>query len=188
MLNLLEAFSLAFAACVSTNIDNVLLVLAVGKRSNARGSAAVFFAVLAAVVVLSLGLSRGADLLLPRSMGWLGLVPLGMGLFELRPGRGKESRQRSDLPLAGIAALLAANSFDTLIVQTILFTDSATPYDLVSLVGALTAALVMSAAAFVLISHRGIADRLMPAAARLRPLLLIVIGAMIMMDTGFDIQ
>jgi len=188
MLNYLEAFALAWVACASTNIDNTLLLLAAGGRSRAHGSAAVFFAVLAAVILLSLALSRGADLVLPRSMGWLGLIPLGMGLFELRPGRDTETKRRSELPLTGIAALLAANSFDTLIVQTILFTDSAGPYDLVSLAGALCAAALLSVSAYVLISHRGFAEKLMPMAARARPLLLIFIGAMIMMDTGFDIQ
>jgi cadmium resistance protein CadD (predicted permease) len=185
-----EAFALAFVGCAATNLDNLLLVLASARRTGARSAAMVFFGTLAAVIVLAMLISMGVDLVMPRFLAWIGLVPLSMGLYELWP------RAAAGEPEAGIgrsAALsllfpLAANSMDTLLVQTILFSDFSSRYHPAALAGAVGAAGLLAAAAIVILSRQGHAERWMSVAARVRPWLLIAVGVLIFMDTGFDTQ
>ena len=189
MLSHLQAFALAFTGCAATNVDNILLVLATGSRERAGRHSTVFFAVLGLFVLLAIGLSLGMDVAAPALLSWVGLVPMGMGLYELRPGHGHRSDDTvKATSLVAVAMLLTANSLDTLAVQTVLFSDAASAYHLAMLTGSLAAAALLATAAFVLLSHPGSANRLLPLATRARPWILIAVGLMIFMDTGFDIQ
>lgn len=189
MLNYLEAFGLALIGCTATNMDNILLVLATGDRVRAGRFAVTFFVVLILVILLSLALSRGADLVMPRFINWVGLVPFGLGLLEFRHQRIQASGASvATTSFLGAASVLAANSLDTLLVQTILFADTASPYDLAALGGSVTAAIALAALAFVLLTRPRLADWLIPAAARVRPWILMAVGLLIFLDTGFDTQ
>ena len=113
-----------------------------------------------------------------------------MGIYELTPWpRGPEGDASSAGSAASVISLalpLAANSMDTLIVQTVLFSDFASQYHLSALVGAFATALALTTLTFAIISRPAVASRVLPLAARFRPWLLIVVGALILMDTGFD--
>jgi len=172
MLNHAEAFLLAFAGCAATNIDNLMLVLASGVAAGARRATLVFLVTLVLVVVLALLISMGVDLVMPRFIAWVGLVPMSMGLYALWPRRSAEaaSGMQSGLSVMSLALPLAANSLDTLLVQTILFSDLASAYHPAALAGAAGAA------------------GLLALAGHARPWILIAVGALIFMDTGFDTQ
>lgn len=188
MLIYAEAFALAFMGCAATNIDNVLLVLSSGSPHKARQNALVFVVILELYILLALILSYGVDLSLPGFITWLGLIPLTLGVYELRPRRKTDSNNSNPgaIPLAALAITLAINSIDTLIVQVVLFSDFATQYHPVALAGASVAAMAMSFAIFVLLTRPVIARRILPMAAKLRPWILIAVGIFILMDTGFD--
>ncbi len=190
MLLYAEAFALTFLGCVATNIDNILLVLSSGSQQKARQSALVFVVILEVYILLALLVSYGVDLTIPRSIVWLGLIPFTIGVYELRPWRksNKDSSNPAVLPLAGLAITLAINSLDTLIVQMVLFSDFATQYHLVALAGASAAAMALALTAFVLLTRPASAKRLLPIASKARPWILIAVGLLIMMDTGFDTQ
>ena len=185
-----EAFGLAFLGCAATNLDNILLVLASADRTGAGRGAFAFFATLTAVILLAMAISMGVDLVMPRFIAWIGLVPLSMGVYELRPSRAADGPQagRAGASTFSLVLPLAANSLDTLLVQTILFSDLASPYHLAALAGALGAAAVLTAAAVVILSRRGRAKKMLKLASRARPWILIVVGVLIFMDTGFDTQ
>jgi hypothetical protein len=185
-----EAFALAFAGCAATNLDNIMLVLASGRSAGARRAALTFLVTLVSVIVLAMLLSLGVDLVMPRFFAWVGLVPLGMGLYELWPHRSVEPSLTGvgKLSIMSLALPLAANSLDTLLVQTILFSDLAAGYHPAALSGATAAAVLLAMAAFVILSRHSRVDRLLALAGRLRPWILIAVGALIFMDTGFDTQ
>jgi cadmium resistance protein CadD (predicted permease) len=185
-----EAFGLAFIGCAATNLDNILLVLASADRTGAGRGAFAFFATLTAVILLALAISMGVDLVMPRFLAWIGLVPFSMGLYELWPHRSAEGPETrpGGASTFSLVLPLAANSFDTLLVQTILFSDLASPYHLTALAGAVGAAAVLTAAAVVVLSRQGRAKKMLTLASRARPWILIVVGVLIFMDTGFDTQ
>jgi cadmium resistance protein CadD (predicted permease) len=189
MLIFAEAFALAFIGCVATNIDNVLLVLSSGNPHRARQSALIFVVILEVYILLALMLSFGVELTIPRSIVWLGLIPFTIGVYELRPwhkNKGDNSKLTA-IPLLALAVTLAINSIDTLIVQVVLFSDIATQYHLAALAGASAAAFILGLSAFYLLTRPASASRLLPIAAKARPWILIAVGLMILMDTGFDI-
>jgi cadmium resistance protein CadD (predicted permease) len=183
-----EAILLAFLACLATNIDNLLLVLSGGSAARARLDAAAFLAVLSVAVGLALMISFGIDLGMPRAIAWVGLIPLAMGFYELRPRPCGETAGAAALPLGALTLTLTANSLDTLLVQTVLFADMATGYHAAALAGSLAAAVLLALCAYVLLSRQGATARLLRLATRARPWILIAVGLLILMDTGFDTQ
>jgi hypothetical protein len=184
-----EAILLALFACLATNIDNLLLVLSGGSATRARGDATVFLLVISAAVGLALVISLGIDLTMPRAIAWVGLVPMAMGIYELRPGpSGDGSGGATALPLGMLAVTLAVNSLDTVLVQTVLFADIASGYHLAALAGSMAAAILLAFSAYVLLSRQGATARLLRLAAKARPWILIAVGLLILMDTGFDTQ
>jgi len=188
MLIYAEAFVLTFLGCVATNIDNILLVLSSGNTYKARQSALIFVLILEVYILLALMLSYGVELTIPRSIVWLGLIPFTIGVYELRPRRkiNKDSKNLAVIPLAALAVTLSINSIDTLIVQVVLFSDIATKYHPAALAGASVAAVMLGSTAFALLIRPASAKRLLPIAAKARPWILIAVGLLILMDTGFD--
>ena len=185
-----EVFLLAAFGCLATNIDNILLVLSSGGRLKAMQCASVLLAVLSVAILLGFALSLGLDIAIPRYIAWVGLIPLTMGVYELTPWpRDSQDSEKATAPgvtLLALALPLAANSFDTLIVQTVLFSDFASDYHTAALAGSFAAALALAALSFAIISRPAVAKYVLPLAARFRPWLLIIVGALILMDTGFD--
>lgn len=185
-----EAFALAFIGCIATNIDNILLVLSSGNPNNARQSTLLFVVILVGFVLLGLIASYGVDLTIPRFIVWLGLIPFTLGVYELRPGRklNEDGSNTTVIPLTALALTLTLNSFDTLIVQMVLFSDFATQYHIAALAGATTAAVGLGLSTFVLLTRPATARRILPIASKIRPWILIIVGLLILMDTGFDTQ
>lgn len=190
MLLFAEAFALAFIGCIATNIDNILLVLSSGSPHKARQSALVFVVILEVYILLALLMSYGVDLTIPRSIVWLGLIPFSIGVYELRPWRqsSQDGSNTATITLAALAITLSINSIDTLIVQVVLFSDFATQYHMAALAGATVAAVLLGLSAFVLLTRPASAKRLLPFATKARPWILIAVGLLILMDTGFDTQ
>jgi cadmium resistance protein CadD (predicted permease) len=185
-----EVFMLAFLGCVGTNIDNLLLVMATGSPNRARASAMVFLFTLGAVIGLAFLASLAVDVALPRAIMWLGLIPLMMGVYELNPQRkGKpESTGGTAMSITGMALPLAINSFDTLLVQAVLFSDFATQYHLTALLGSTGAAALLAWMGFRFLTRPVSVEKLLPLASKARPWILIAVGVLIMTDTAFDAQ
>lgn len=190
MLLYLEAFVLAFVGCIATNIDNILLVLSSGSPKKARQSSVLFVVILVIYILLALMMSYGVELTIPRSIVWLGLIPFTIGVYELRPWRktSEDSSKTAAISVAALGITLSINSLDTLIVQLVMFSDFATEYHTAGLAGATGAAVVLGLTAFGLLTHPAGAKRLLPLASKARPWILIVVGLLILMDTGFDTQ
>jgi hypothetical protein len=99
-----------------------------------------------------------------------------------------DSSNANAVTLVPLAITLSINSIDTLIVQIVLFSDFATQFHLAGLVGASAAAVILGLSAFALLTRPASAKRLLPIAAKARPWILIAVGLLILMDTGFDTQ
>lgn len=188
MLIFAQVFLLALFGCVATNIDNLLLVLSSTSKSQVIRSVTIFVIVLTVVIVLGFLASLGLDMAIPRSTAWVGLIPLSMGVYELTPLNRHNTESGSTVRGALALALpLAANSLDTLLIQTVLFTDIDTEYHFAALAGCATAVLLLAGLLHHVMTRSALAARLLPIAARLRPWLLMIVGVLILMDTGFDV-
>ncbi|GAB5470006.1 MAG: cadmium resistance transporter [Rhodospirillales bacterium] len=135
------ATALAFA---STNLDNLALLIALAPANGFLRVGLAFLLTQAGVILLALLFATGvtADSLPTSWLGWLGLVPIYLGLRELwarwrARGMGMEIPQlRYPSRLATIVLTFGGLSFDTLALTAALLADSAPEVDPQILMGA----------------------------------------------------
>jgi cadmium resistance protein CadD (predicted permease) len=192
--DLLAAIALSVAGFLSTSLDNALLLIGfyAQREVHRRAAALGYLAAATIVVVAAYALGNVVDLAPARYVGYLGFIPMALGLYYLaRLGLTQEGDGKGD-GAAGAGALtvmlvMLANSADSLAVYITIFADTRDGFESVVLVTALACAVLLC----------GLAGRLMGwprAAAVLRrfgryllPLLLILIGTYVLMDTRTDL-
>jgi cadmium resistance protein CadD (predicted permease) len=188
-----EIAGVALTAFVSTNIDNLLL-LTVLLGQPVQKKLAVFLGYLSAVltvVAVGFGASRLADAVPSSALGYLGIVPLTMGLYrgiKLFGGNsGIESPVvTSALGTFGVAALTLANGADTLGVLLPLFAETADPWTYVLSATVLFAAALWFVLALWISRHPWIRANVARAERWLVPTLLIVVGSYILLNSTTD--
>jgi len=179
-------------AFVSTNLDTFWLLVSVQAHSE-RGARSVAAGYVAATVLVGflawLG-SAGLEVLSPRQIDYLGLIPLAMGLY-----RGWALLRRQSDPVAsaswsptfsGVFAMTLAQSADNFAVLASLFADTRTSLELTVMVTIVVCAIVWSGMAHWVGNHRLVAPRLRRIARFLLPALLIAVGLHLLADTEVD--
>lgn len=200
---LIEAFSVASVAAASyasTNFDNLVVVAAYAAKSEFRPVflKITFVLVCLAVLLLSLGLAHAADALPAAKIRYLGVIPMGLGVYHLAKlifGRfsAEDSRLDERPGLVGLAGYLGfvlalfANSGDSVIVLAPLLADLKPVFVLACFGAALAVTVMMSSLADFLASHstwRSYVERISNWAL---PFLLIGIGILILTDIPTDV-
>jgi len=189
------AVGLALAGFFASNLDNLVLMAVL----RAAGASAVritlgFVSALVVVVVIA----SGAGWLLAgwsaRMTGWLGLIPLGLGvavLLRTHLAGGAEATEAGTMPAvpgyAAIAMLMLATSGDSIALFTATFADTASGYWPAMTGAVLAAGAAWSALASSLGARIGGNGRVIRYATRLVPWIMIAIGAYILLDTPTDL-
>lgn len=189
----LTIIALVAGSYAATNMDNLTILVSwilAGKisiASIASGHAMATFAVLVASTILGLS----SNVIPVNLIGYLGVFPIGLGIYSLiRQIRGA-SRQagtnRGSGASLGIAATLTANSADSIIIFSPMLADSKAVIDLY-----IASAFVIVAAAWFWIakvaSQRAAKfDTVTNAAGWIAPLIMIYVGIYILMDTATDV-
>ena len=187
--DLATGFGLGLTAYAATNLDNMLLIgglLAGGVR---RGSVAVGFAMAGSVVILlASSFTVLSYLLPPATLGYLGIVPIALGLrLLIYHSAETESTAQVGTGAVSVAALLAANSLDTVATFAPLFAESETIVRLALVAGFLASAVAL----FSVVLH--FAQRLSkladsgPFAQRIAAVIMIFVGIYVLLDTGTDL-
>ena len=188
-----EIAGIALTAFVSTNIDNLLLLtVLLGQPIQKR--LAVFLGYLSAVltvVAVGLGASRLADAVPSSALGYLGIVPLAMGLYRARKLFGGNAEVESPIVASalgtfGVAALTLANGADTLGVLLPLFAETADPWTYVLSATVLFAAALWFVLALWISRHPWIRANVARAERWLVPALLIAVGSYILFNSTSD--
>ncbi len=188
-----EIAGVALAAFASTNIDNLLLLTVLQGQAR-QSKLAVFCGYVGTIVVFVLiGLiaTRLADALPVDKIGYLGLVPIALGVYRLvslrrSAGGGDAVAPAQALGAGAVAALTLANGGDTIAVLLPLFADTED-----AMIWVLAATIVGAAVLWFALS-RAIAkqawvQRTLPRVERwLVPALLIVVGFYILLNTSTD--
>jgi cadmium resistance protein CadD (predicted permease) len=184
-----EVAGVALAAFASTNLDNLLL-LTVLQGQGRQSKPAVFVGYVGAIVAIVLaGLvaTRLAEALPVDKVGYLGLVPIAMGLYRLvRSHGGDPAAPARALSAGAVATLTIANGGDTVAVFLPLFAETAESLTFVlaaTIVGAAVLWFVVSKA----IAERAWVRRTLPRVERwLVPALLIAVGIYILLNSATD--
>jgi len=178
----------------ATNVDNLLLL--VGWMLDGRVSTGRLFAAYAiaaiAVLIASVALGLSASVIPTNYVGYLGLVPilLGVKIFVEQVhhrGNTPTSETLGTFSVAAIAATLFSNSVDTMLVFSPLLADSSAGTDSVIAAGYLVMAFSWFFAARFFSQRASRLRRISTAAQWLTPLIMIAIGLYILDNTLTDV-
>lgn len=196
--DILLAISVSSVAFLSTSIDNLFLLITLSVHPK-YGMSRVRLGYLLAVVLMiaiSLILSQGAQFIPTDFSHYVGLVPLGIGtyeLYQLVAGKKVASKETSvELEFRkgtiwSVALIMLAHSWDSIAVLAPLLAETRS-----MLISWMAISIVLSAILLILmaqkaVSHPRLHQILSLSAPKVLPFLLIGIGLYILSNTPTDI-
>jgi len=189
MQTLITALVLVPFAYAATNVDNLFIMASLGGGRAGRGQLIAGFVVASCVVLLVASMAMFIDRVMPPDvLGYLGFVPVSIGIYLLLFSRAQEEQPASRATAwPAIAALLIANSGDTIFALGPLFAESGSDARTGLAVGfGLTAALWL----FLILnlSERVARSELLSRVGhRIAPWMMILVGLYILSDTATDV-
>lgn len=187
---MLFALSVALAY-ILTNIDGLFAFLALSSTGRLRSVLPGFLVAHAAVIAGSLLLGAGATFLAPETLGYLGIIPIALGLWEIwklrRSSALDQENLRSSNSTLGATAIFLALSTDTFVLLSAIFADSRQDMDHFALLGALLAVIGLLILGTTLSRSLSQNKRIGSFFERLSPFVMIAAGIYILLDTTTDI-
>jgi cadmium resistance protein CadD (predicted permease) len=184
---------LALATFVSTSIDNLLLLVGFLTSPGFRARSVIVGYLTSMITVLGIGIAASyvADFAPNRYAGYLGLLPIAMGVTQLykvvRLGGAQEAvRQPVAQSAVAVCLTMLANSGDSLAAFVALFAETREPFTfiIVGVVAALSLTWVVLARWIT--GHAALQRLLRRWGRYLLPAILISVGAYILADTRTD--
>ena len=178
----------------ATNVDNLLLLVGwmlSGRASLLRLFAAYVLATLA-VLAVSVALGQSANVIPVYYIGYLGLVPILLGLKvfadQIRSrGIQPETTTTGAYSVAAVTTTLFSNSVDTMLVFAPLLSDSHAGADRIVIVAYLAMALAWFLAAHLFSQRARELRHLATAAQWITPVIMIAVGLYILDNTLTDV-
>ncbi len=139
----------AFMAQVLTNLDNLAALVALMMVSGPHRTVTGFLLAQILIIAAALLLALGVDDVVPHWAGYLGVIPLGLGLVgAIRQFRRTETEEAPKIS-SGASTLVTmllfiSLSMDTFAVLAPLLADSAPSYRIAGVTGALVAAITLT--------------------------------------------
>lgn len=193
MAELMTVISLTVASFVSTSLDNLFLLTGFHAHPHYRSRDVLggYVGTIAGVIVVALALGTVAEQAPAMYLGYLGIIPLTLGLvglYRMRrgPGGGEARRPRGSAGIGSVVLVMGGNSGDTLGVFASLFADTGNQWSGAILGTAVSLAVAWSALARWLLSHGRAMAPLQRYGPYLLPFLLIAVGLYVLMDTSTD--
>jgi cadmium resistance protein CadD (predicted permease) len=189
----LTIIALVAGSYAATNMDNLTILVSwmlAGKTSSA-GIAKGYAIATITVLAISFLLGLSSNVIPIELIGYLGVIPIGLGIYTLIGQlRGVSEQHDADTgngAALGVAATLLANSTDSIIIIFPMLADSQSIVDLY-----IVSAFIVSAAALFWIakvaSQRAAKlDVVTRVAGWIAPLIMIYVGIYILMDTATDV-
>lgn len=184
-------------AYLATNMDNlaILTALFAKYRGNGRAVVAGHLLVVGLTLVAAGLIGEASNAVSVQYLGYLGIVPVALGLFWIYRWFRPAAVPGEDLPAGRKGAALAAsvlsllsNSTDTLLTQAVVFADTAARLDWVVAVTVFIVAGLLAAAALYGVSNPRFGPRVERHAGRIAPFIMIAVGAYVFANTATDVM
>ncbi|CUJ96009.1 cadmium resistance transporter family protein [Ruegeria denitrificans] len=181
----------AFMAQILTNLDNLAALLALTLVSGAKRSVVGFLLAQVIVISAALLLALGVEDVVPHWAGYLGLIPLSLGILALiRQKRGSDTETRPNLDTGAsvimVTLLFISLSMDTFAVLAPLLADSAPAFRTAGVIGAVLAALGLATVALLGAKAPFMSGTLAQRLERLVPYVMICAGLYILSNSWTD--
>jgi len=182
-------FALAYA---SINLDNLALVLGLSPIAGVARVAVAFAVTQAVVIGVAAALGDVAEFLPTAWLGWLGAVPLALGLwqaghmFRTRGAAGREPVKR-DTGVPVMMLTFGGLSIDSFVLTVALIADCAETFDAKVIFGALIAICAVAAIGIAAARAAARIEAVVIRLERLAPFVMIASGLYILSDTVTDV-
>lgn len=197
MTELLGIIPVTVAAFAGTNLDNVLLLIALLSAGGIRRRQVIGGYLFAMFLLLgiSFAVGKAAELVPAGYLGYLGIVPFSLGiisLIRLIPGdqsgpADPEPKLRSaSSVLVATTLIQLSNSADTLATFSVLLAESTVIADGLILITYMGMVAMACATALFFLKYRRIGAVMERIGRYLTPLILLAVGAYILSDTVTD--
>jgi len=183
------ALSIALAYAL-TNIDGLFAFFAIATSGRYRQALAGFLVAQLVVVAGAYVAGTGVTILTPHALGYLGLVPLSLGVWEVWKNMSRSGND-ADIPKPAhstfsAAVIFLALSADTFILIAAFFADTAAVLDRYVLIGAVIAVTGLIVAGTLLARSLGSNRKIQRFFEKLSPFVMIAAGIYILLDTATD--
>jgi cadmium resistance protein CadD (predicted permease) len=185
--NLLSLALLSTGAFISTNIDDLFLLVGfLSDRSFSRGHIFVGQILgMAAIVAISLAAAWAALAISPERVGLLGLAPIVVGVGKLlRRGKSDEEGQPTAVGILQVAAVTVVNGGDNIAAYTPIFATQGSREMIATLAIFAVLTLVWCFVALWLVRHTALGKPLRRYGHVLLPFILIGLGGLILCRSG----
>lgn len=187
--DVVTGFSIGFTAYAATNLDNFLLICGLLAGGARRSSVTAGFAIAGTLIVLlAFSFSVLSYFVPPAMLGYLGIVPIVLGLrILILHGAVAEGTAQLDAGAVSVALLLAANSLDTVATFAPLFAESEVIVRLALVAGFLASAVILISLALRFTQRLSRLAYREPLAQRIAAAVMILVGIYVLLDTGTDL-
>ena len=181
------AFSAGLAQ-VLTNLDNLAVLFAMLLSVGAIRAVAGFATAQIMVLIAAYGVAVGASDMMMGDTGYLGVIPIGLGLYAIWKRHTSPPESQSIAPASYVMAtvMFLAMSLDTFAVMTPLLIDSTPAYRTSATIGVLAAITLTALMALGLSRVAGHAGAWAAKAESLGPFAMILAGIYVLIDSGSD--
>ncbi len=185
----MDMLAFAFSAAVAlilTNLDNLAvllaLILSIGKTQSVVGYILSQAVVMAASLIAAMGLAQ----LMSGQIGYLGIVPIGLGVWTLffQKTEAQNAATPAKSGVMAVSVIFICMSFDSFAVMTPLLADSLPSYRFAAVIGAAGAVAVLVGLALLMAQPM---RRWAPRLEKLGAVAMILAGIYVLMNTGTDI-
>lgn len=183
------AIVLVPVAYAATNVDNLLIMSTLAAGSVSRGSLVTGFLVasFAVLVIVSLA-TLIARAIPPEVLGYLGLVPISIGVYLLLfTGSAGDTAASGVRTWPAVAALLFANSGDTIFAVGPLFAESGDGARIGLAIGFVLIAAIWLVLILGLSARIARSETLGRIGHRIAPWMMILVGLYILSDSATDL-
>jgi cadmium resistance protein CadD (predicted permease) len=184
----LTALVLVPIAYAATNVDNLLIMAALGAGTDRRVHLVTGFLVASTGVLFIASLATHIERVVPPDvLGYLGFVPLSIGLYLLLfTNTQAENLASRSTTWPAVAGLLFANSGDTIFAVGPLFAESGSDARLGLAIGFALIAIVWLFLILNISQRAARSETLSRLGPRLAPWMMILVGLYILSDSATD--
>ena len=141
------------------------------------------------IIVVALSFTGLSYFVPPAMLGYLGLLPIVLGLRILfYHSAGSDSAARSKTGAVSVAVVLAANSLDTVATFAAMFAESETVVRLALIVGFVASAVVLLSLVLRFAPRLSKLTDKGPTTQRIAAVIMILVGIYVLLDTGTDLE
>jgi cadmium resistance protein CadD (predicted permease) len=198
MLDILTIIAIAASAFIGTNLDNLVLLMALYSRYDQKAGIVTsgYFAGMLLIGTICIVIGEAGEFFPLSYLGMLGVIPIFIGvvaLIKLFLGKNKHEPHDTSVKHNHLAIFMAVlmtqlgNGADSIITFSVLYADSTDRSDYLIILTFLGMICLFAWLAYYSLKHRRLSEILVKYGHYVTPFILILVGVYILLNTASDL-